>query len=53
MILPEIIIGENMSNQTQNKVKTASWLKYGLIGALLLLAPITLISQIVLPIATA
>jgi len=43
-----------MSNQTQtqNKVKSASWLKYGLIGALLLLAPITLISQIVLPIAT-
>ena len=52
MILPEIIIGENMSNQNKNKVKTASWLKYGLIGALLLLAPITLISQIVLPIAT-
>ncbi|WP_255695475.1 hypothetical protein [Thiomicrorhabdus immobilis] len=42
-----------MSDKNQNKIKAASWIKYGIIGALLLLAPITLISQIVLPIATA
>ena len=38
-----------MSEKNQNKIKTASLLKYGIIGALLLLAPVTLINQIVLP----
>lgn len=34
-------------------IKAASFLKYGLIGALLLLAPITLVNQIVLPMVSA
>ncbi|MEA3404441.1 MAG: hypothetical protein U9R28_01740 [Pseudomonadota bacterium] len=53
MILPEIKTGEKMSNNNQNKIKATSWIKYSIIGALLLLAPITLINQIVLPIVTA
>ncbi|MDX1352689.1 MAG: hypothetical protein R3254_06725 [Thiomicrorhabdus sp.] len=38
-----------MSDKNQNKIKAASWLKYSIIGALLLLAPIALVNQIVFP----
>jgi len=41
-----------MSGKNTNKIKTASWVKYSFILAVLMLAPITLISQIVLPVAT-
>ncbi|MDX1347458.1 MAG: hypothetical protein R3189_04315 [Thiomicrorhabdus chilensis] len=53
MISPEIKTGEKMSNTNQNKIKAASWFKYSIIGALLLLAPVTLISQMVLPMVNA
>jgi len=42
-----------MSNQNQENIKAASWIKYSIIGALLLLAPITLINQMVLPMVSA
>lgn len=41
-----------MSNNDQKNIKAASWLKYSIIGALLLLAPIALINQIVVPMLT-
>ena len=41
-----------MSDKNPKKIKAASWLKYSVILALLMLAPITLINQIVLPVAT-
>lgn len=42
-----------MSNKNENKIKASSWVKYSFILAVLMLAPVTLISQIVLPVATA
>ena len=42
-----------MSDKNQNKIKAASWVKYSLILALLMLAPVTLINQIVLPVVSA
>ncbi|MEA1989916.1 MAG: hypothetical protein U9N57_12035 [Pseudomonadota bacterium] len=38
-----------MSNKNQQQIKAASFIKYGFIAALLLVAPITLINQMVLP----
>ena len=38
-----------MSNKNQEKIKAASFIKYGFIAALLLVAPITLVNQMVLP----
>ena len=42
-----------MSDNNQKKIKVASWFKYSFILALLMLAPITLINQIVLPVVSA
>ncbi len=39
-----------MSNNNQQKIKAASFIKYAFIAALLLFAPITLLNQIWLPI---
>jgi len=38
-----------MSDNNQDQIKSASWFKYSIIGALLLLAPIALVNQIVVP----
>jgi hypothetical protein len=42
-----------MSNKNPEKMTKAAWFKYSMIAALLLLAPITLVHQIVLPVVTA
>ena len=42
-----------MSNNNQENIKAASWFKYAIIGALLLLAPIALVNQIVFPMLSA
>lgn len=42
-----------MSENNQEKIKAASWIKYSIIGALLLLAPVALVNQIVMPMLTA
>ncbi|WP_321323055.1 hypothetical protein [Thiomicrorhabdus sp.] len=42
-----------MSDKTQKSIKASAWFKYSIIAALLLLAPITLINQIVLPMVSA
>ncbi len=38
-----------MSNQNPQKIKATAWIKYGIIGALLLFAPIVLVNQILVP----
>ena len=38
-----------MSNNNKQQIKASSFIKYGFIAALLLVAPITLINQMVLP----
>lgn len=42
-----------MSDNNQNKIPAASYIKYAIIGALLLLAPIALVNQILMPMLSA
>ncbi len=42
-----------MSNKNNQKMKSGAFFKYGLIAALLLLAPVALVNQIVVPMLSA